>query len=201
MGIIKKIFDPEIAAWLGTLAPVCALVSIAVSLVLSPGFDWTYNAFSDLGVSEVALIFNLGLILTGLLTSIFAIGVARTEKDSIFGLIGAVGLLFLGVSAAGAGVFTEASMYMHRLVSRMCFVSLILSSIFFGVHFILKRETRALGVLALSAGILNAIAWFVIRIPGLAIMEALSGFLAIAWFIALNIRLHKKGRAKVSTQQ
>ena len=105
---LKKIFEPSVAAWFGVIAPVCALVSVGISIILSPWFSWTDNALSDLGVSPVAPIFNGGLILTGILLSLFAIAVARVRRKSSCGFAGAIGFLFAGFSVVGVGVFTEA---------------------------------------------------------------------------------------------
>jgi hypothetical membrane protein len=52
----------------GVVGPLIAYFSIGVSMVLSPWFSWESNALSDLGhaiKSEVASIFNFGLLLVG----------------------------------------------------------------------------------------------------------------------------------------
>jgi len=188
---LRKVLEPEISAWLGAAAPICAAVSISISIALSPWFSWTHNALSDLGVSEVAPIFNSGLILTGILISIFAISFAGVECDSRLCFAGANGLFVMGVSIVGVGVFTEAFMLMHILFALACFISLTLSSILIGVHFIKDRENRLLGVFALPAGILSVIVWFAINMPGIAIKEALSASPAFVWFIALAMRLRR----------
>jgi hypothetical membrane protein len=195
---LRKIFEPRVAAWLGAIAPLCAVASIGVSIAISPWFSWTHNALSDLGVSEAALIFNSGLIVTGILLSIFAIALAQVEHESLLGLAGAMELLLVGVSAVGVGVFSEDFIRMHIFFALTCFISLILSSILLGVHFTLKRETRGLGALALSAGTLSIVVWFAIRLPGVAIQEALSAFPAVAWFVALSVRLHRESGTAAS---
>jgi hypothetical membrane protein len=86
---------------------------------------------------------------------------------------------------------------MHILFAFSCFGSLISSSILLGIRYILKPETRGLGALTLSIGILSIVPWFALRIPGLAIREAVSAFPAIVWFIALSIRLRKRTAYKL----
>ena len=57
-------------ALFGFFGPLAAYISIGVSIVLSPWFSWESNALSDLGhavKSEVASIFNFGLLLAGFL--------------------------------------------------------------------------------------------------------------------------------------
>ena len=61
----------------GFFAPLIALVAIALSIAISPGFSWFENALSDLGHYTrtdlgnfqliSAIVFNSGLVITGLL--------------------------------------------------------------------------------------------------------------------------------------
>lgn len=191
MDRLRRIFEPEIAAWLGPIAPICAAIFIGISIVLSPWFSWTNNALSDLGISEVAHIFNSGLILTGLLLSIFAISFVRINQGSRLGLAGAISLFTTGVSVVGVGVFTKNSLRIHILFALICFASLILSSILLGLRFTFNRETKRIGILALSAGPLSIFVWIAIRMPGVAIQETLSGLAAFSWFIPISMRFRK----------
>jgi hypothetical membrane protein len=196
---LKKIFEPEIAAWIGALAPIFALVSIGISIALSPWFSWTQNALSDLGVSKVAPIFNSGLILTGILTSIFAIALAKAEQEDNIRLVGAIVLLFMGISTVGVGVFTEAFLGMHILFAFSCFGSLILSFTLFCVGFVLELGTKKLIYIASSITIIGFVAWYIIalspiniRLSGVATVEALIAFPFFPLYIMLSIRLHRK---------
>jgi hypothetical membrane protein len=157
---LKRIFEPKIAACFGALAPICAFLAIGISVALSPWFSWTNHTISDLGVSEVAYIFNLGLILTGIFLLIFAIAYIRIERHSRLGLAATIGLFFLGIGAMGIGVFSEAFIEMHILFAIICFGSLILSSILFSIRYALNRgvsQSRILLVIVLFIGILSII--------------------------------------------
>lgn len=196
---LKKIFEPEIAAWIGAMAPICALVSIGISIALSPWFSWTQNALSDLGVSKVAPIFNSGLILTGILTSIFAIAFAKAEQEDNIRSVGAIVLLFMGISTVGVGVFTEAFLGMHILFAFSCFGSLILSFTLFCVGFVLELDTKKIIYTASSVTIIGLVAWYIIalspiniKLSGVATMEALIAFPFFPLYIMLSIRLHRK---------
>ena len=196
---LKKIFEPEVAAWIGAIAPICALVSIGFSLALSPWFSWTQNALSDLGVSKVAPIFNSGLILTGILTSVFAIAYAKAEQEDNISLTGAIVLLFMGISTVGVGVFTEAFLGMHILFAFSCFGSLILSFTLFCVRFVLELGTKKLIYIASSITIIGLVVWYIISLSpinislrGVATLEALIAFPFFPLYIVLSIRLHRK---------
>jgi len=67
----------KLAELCGVIGPIIALAFIAFAIAYSPWFNWYTNALSDLGVGEAALIFNLGLIVGGVLTTIFAIGMMQ----------------------------------------------------------------------------------------------------------------------------
>ena len=148
-GDIKKIFKPHIAAWFGATPPICAFVFIGISIALSPWFSWTDNALSDLGVSPVAPIFNGGLILTGILLSLFAIAVTQIELKSRFGLASAISFLVAGFGVAGVGIFTEAFIELHILFAMFCFIPLLLSFILFGVRWALKRGISSSKILTI----------------------------------------------------
>ncbi|MFX0203910.1 MAG: DUF998 domain-containing protein [Candidatus Hodarchaeota archaeon] len=195
---LRKIVEPEVASWLGAMAPVSAIASIGVSLAFSPWFSWRRNALSDLGISEVAPIFNSGLVVTGILLSVFAIALARVERKNSLGLTGSIGILSMGVSIVGVGVFTEAFLRVHILFAFSCFASLILSSILLGIRFTLDQETRALGVVALSSGALSIIVTTTYRPQGVAILETVIAFPFIPWYVALVLRLYRKSGAETS---
>ena len=65
--------EERVYALFGVVGPLVAYISMGVSIVLSPWFSWESNALSDLGHafrSEVASIFNFGLLLAGFLMMI-----------------------------------------------------------------------------------------------------------------------------------
>ena len=66
---------------LGIIGPIIALVTTLISIAMSPWFSFRYDALSDLGVSDIGLLFNSGLVICGVFGSIFAIGFfAISEK-------------------------------------------------------------------------------------------------------------------------
>lgn len=189
-----EIIEPRIAAWFGVIAPIWALVSIGISIALSPWFNWTDNALSDLGVSSMAPIFNSGLIVCGILASLFIFGSAKMERKNRLGLIGLIVLLLSSISLVGIGVFSEASGMIHFYFSAAFFVLFIISSIILGIHFALNVSNRKLGIFTFLVGIISFIGWVgwaIIRPKGVAIPETISAFMAFFLLIVLSIRMYR----------
>jgi hypothetical membrane protein len=212
-GILRNIFDPKIAVWFGIITPIFAITSISVAIILSPWFSWTYNALSDLGISPVAPIFNVGLIVTGILLGVFTIALIRVEWQKKLGVLGSLSLLSAGISTACIGVFTEAYMGIHILFALSCFISLTLSCILFTLRFAIDSETRIFAGLTLSTIILHIIVWVIISpsygsIPienfevfqstPIALLEIFIAFPFLPWYIALCLRL-KRNRDGANT--
>ncbi|MGQ9469529.1 MAG: DUF998 domain-containing protein [Nitrososphaerales archaeon] len=163
-------------------------------MTLSPWFSWTNNALSDLGVSSVAMIFNFGLIVCGVLASIFIVGLSRIERTSSLGLAGSIVLLLSSLSLIGIGFFSEAFGLIHLYFSASFFMLFILSSIILGIHYTFGASNRRLGILTFLIGIISLISWVIwaiIHQKGVAIPETINAFLAFFWFIVLSIRVYR----------
>jgi len=161
---LKKVFNPEVAMWFGIIAPICAVVFVGMSILLSPWFSWTDNALSDLGVSPAALIFNAGLVLTGILLSLFAIAVARTERGSCYGFAAAICFLCASLGVVGVGVFTEAFINLHLLCAMLCGFSFLLSCLLFGVGWAVKRGVSRSKILIalILLGVIGGVSGFIV---------------------------------------
>lgn len=163
---LEKMIEPRIAAYIGVLAPLVAFLSIGISIALSPWFSWDNHALSDLGVSPVAPIFNVGLMVTGILLAIFAIAFARTVRDNTLMYAGSISLLILGLGVVGIDIFTEATIGLHILFAMICFGSLLFSTLLFGIRYALDRgvsRSRITRVLVV-AGVVITIAMGAFRI-------------------------------------
>ena len=96
----------------GLLSPIVAYTLIFSAIISAKTFSWTSNALSDLGIPDpwnnymVPLLFNTGLIISGLLFSLFAIGFILSRK-SLLGKVGGVFLFLDAISLMFIGVFPE----------------------------------------------------------------------------------------------
>ncbi|MEE8181774.1 MAG: hypothetical protein V3T87_00505, partial [Candidatus Thorarchaeota archaeon] len=76
---------------MAALAPLFALTCIAIAILISPDFSWTGNALSDLGHyirTDIgpnpvvrAIIFNVGLTVTGIVMVYYIIWLFRQLND------------------------------------------------------------------------------------------------------------------------
>ena len=119
-------------ALFGVFGTLVAYISIGVSIVLSPRPSWESNALSDLGhavKSEVASIFNFGLLLAGFLLMVYAVTAFRkhTKYTSICLLISAFMIQLLAT-------FAEVYGFLHYAVSVPHFIMLSITSIAYTIE-------------------------------------------------------------------
>ena len=180
-------------ALLGLLAPLIAIFFIAVSIVLSPWFSWGSNALSDLGrsaatdgasKSEVAPLFNFGLLLCGFLIILYSFTSFRKHAKYTSYV-----LIIAGLALQLVATFDEVYGSLHFLVSVLFFAALGFASISYCVE---KRS-----VLAFAALVIGSVSWILygleIYSAGIAVPETISSMATVLWVMlsALRIYLHK----------
>jgi hypothetical membrane protein len=180
-------------ALLGILAPLIAIFFIALSIGLSPWFSWGSNALSDLGrsaatdvapKSEVAPLFNFGLLLCGFLIIVYLFTCFRKHAKYTSYV-----LVFTGLSLQLVATFDEVYGSLHFLVSVLFFAALGFASISYSVE---KRS-----VLAFAALVIGSVSWLLygleIYSAGIAVPETISSMATVLWVMlsALRIYLHK----------
>jgi hypothetical membrane protein len=175
--------EERVYALFGVFGPLMVYVSIALSLVLSPWFNWKTNALSDLGHavnSHVASIFNFGLLLAGFLLMIYATTVFKKHaKYSSFCLL--VSTFLVQLLAA----FNEVYGSIHYVVAVPHFVMLSLTSIVYTVE---KRSAVALitFIIVMFSWLLYGLNIFNI---GIAVPETVSK-LVVAWIMYSAIKIY-----------
>lgn len=167
---------------LGGLVPFAVLVlSVGLSIMLSPWFSFNLNALSDLGISEARHIFNFGLITSGVL--LFIGEFFRRRSDKIPEKMISNQVMLSAASLALIGVFTLESYALHMIAAITFFIAGPAVVVFFGIGRWKTRTGKALVFL----GIFSIALWLVPRPgPGIAIPEAVS---AVIIFAAFNIRV------------
>jgi hypothetical membrane protein len=173
----------RVYALFGVFGPLLVYVSIALSLALSPWFNWETNMLSDLGdavTSNTAAIFNFGLLLAGFFMMVYALTVFKKHaKYSSFCLL--VSTFFVQLLAA----FNEAYGSLHYAVAVPHFLMLSLTSIVYTVE---KRSAVALTTfgIAMFSWLLYTLNIFNI---GIAVPETVSK-LVVAWIMYSAIKIY-----------
>lgn len=184
----------RIAGVCGIASQVIGLVSLLVAVSMSPWFSWTENYLSVLGVKGSATtLFNSGLILTGLLSLVFAIGLGKSFLSSrLLGQLGMVGLALGSVALSAMGIFPRSIDIPHNCASLAFFLFISLAIFLIGLRLITLSQ-KAWGVLSLTVVILinvfQLIPW---PWSGGAIPQLLSVLPWSLWTMTFGVRLLMK---------
>jgi len=162
------------AGILGLLIPyVCIFTSIA----LSPWFSWSKNALSDLGhsvKSNVAPVFNLGLVIGGILIYQYSTSLSNYSKMLTHYFLAFSALLLVLI-----GVFDEVYGLIHFIVSLAFFITVLLTTL---VYVYEKRSK-----IAIIAFIIGVCSWVVYGLRvfeiGVSVPEILSAFAVTSWVV------------------
>jgi hypothetical membrane protein len=189
------------------LTPVVAFTCIFLAIYYAPGFSWTENALSDLGVmpGDTSALYNYGLIVSGILGFVFAtslFGVMRffdvlsaDGKPHVLIYRGESGALFFSLAClalVAIGVFPEDVRYLHTLASVAFFVLLILALLRLGIAFLqVKRKPWA--VFTLLLGVVALVPWvllFAVRyVSGVAVPEFISAVAGAVWAVVFGYEM------------
>ena len=175
--------EERVYALFGFIGPVLLYVSIGLSLFLSPWFSWERNALSDLGHainSDVAAIFNGGLLLAGFLLMVYAATILKKHaKYTSYSLWAST--FFVQLIA----VFNEAYGSLHYVVAVPHFLMLILTSIVYSME---KRSK-----LALTTFLIVMFSWLLYTLPlfniGIAVPETISK-IVVVWIMYSAIKIY-----------
>lgn len=183
----------------GVLTPFVAFTFILLAIAFYPQFSWQNNALSDLGVvlGVTSILFNTGLVLTGVLAFIFALGLFLYFKENVVGRIGTVFLALATLFLIAIGVFNENFSPTHYVVSVAFFSLLGVSLIANTVAFAYKRQVK-LAHFTLILALIAAEIWllyFTIRfVSGVAIPEFISGLAGAIWAAVLGYLMIKSAK-------
>jgi hypothetical membrane protein len=167
----------------GLIGPLTAIFFMFVSIILSPWFSWWNNALSDLGHSldsEVAPLFNFGLLTSGFCVIVYSITVFRSYAKHTSFL-----LTIAGLSLQLIATFDEVYDSLHFLVSVLFFLSLGFAS----TAYIIEKKS----VVALAALIIGSASWVLygsgIYSSGIAVPETISAIAVSVWVMLSAIRI------------
>ena len=204
----------KFAGFLGIIGSILGLVAVFLATVLcgvecsdtlegqfaaswraDGSFSWEINALSDLGVSEVADIFNYSLILVGILNFVFAVGFMKAYAGTRASFFSVLLLIIGGVCLSFIGVFTEAYGVLHFVVSSGFFIFFPISIILIGVTFVSSSNNgmRYFSVLVGALALITISSYFtgIFRTLGygFSVPEYISAAIISTWVIYMGINL------------
>ena len=172
----------SLGALFGVLGPLLVYLSIAVSLFVSPWFNWQTNALSDLGHavnSDAAPIFNGGLFLAGFCLMIYSITAFKKHAN-----YSSTSLLVSSFFVQMLAVINEAYGSLHYVAAVPHFLTLSLTSIVYGYE---KRSKFAIAtfVVVMFTWLLYSLGAFNM---GIAVPETMSK-LVLLWILWSGIKI------------
>jgi len=180
----------RITGTVGLIAPFFSFACILLSIASWSPFNWVNNALSDLGVQSgiTRIIFNNGLVFSGLLFIIFAMGISPLIGKLILGKVGAAVFILACVALIGIGIFNENFSPAHSML------------VLVGAFWIEERHKLSMFTLALS---LAAAATWVLQftvhyVSNVAVPEFVSGLLGAIWTIELSYLMLEKSKNDTS---
>jgi len=179
------------------LVPIISTIFISIAISRAERwFAWQHNWLSDLGVHNgSAMPFNLGLIISGALTILIAVGLFHYFEDNLIFNIGKTTFLIAAISLMLIGIFTEDYSPHHYIVSVMFFSLSLISIIIFGIGHLIENKMIGLWfcLLGVSGGMMWAIPW-----PGTAgaIPEATSIVFIVAFSITIGVKMITASRTR-----
>lgn len=185
----KRTLTLRAAGLCGVASPIIALALISLAISMSPWFSWTENALSDLGVrGTAAVLFNSGLVIGGILTGIFAVGLRETLRSRTLSHAGALIFVLDAAALCAIGVFPETTGKIHFYVSVAFFTLFPIAMFLIGASMTRFSSERKLGLFTVLVGLVAAVIW-AFQWDGVAIPEIVAGVSASAWSIIFGTRL------------
>ena len=166
--------------------------------MLEKSFSWNKNALSDIGVSQTAWLFNIALIIGGLLNLLFAFGLRNYLGKIRWLKIGVSLLIVSSISLALVGVFTENYSIIHALVALGYLLLAPVAIICIGQEVKSKKFGKVsltLGIIALLAIFGLPVITFVVNLQiGFAVPEFAESLLLSIWTFWVSINLLQRNR-------
>jgi hypothetical membrane protein len=189
----------------GVVGPIVGIVLALIAISCSPWFSWTGNYLSDLGANRgyVSTLFNSGVIISGALIAIFAIGLKSTLPGLTRGGVGAIALILGAVALFFIGIFPETAGVIHTYVSTFYFVLVIIALLLIGSSMMREASQRSLGLFIFTTGLLTIAPGIALAViagssgVGGAIPELIVSLGVMVCTVILSVRLFKQAPDKV----
>lgn len=140
----------EYFVYLGVVAIVFAWIIIFLNWILNPWFIFTKHAYSDFGAGRACCpwLYNVGLIITGILLILFSFGLTYLAQNKIE-VFGAGNIFVGGIFLALIGIFPGGT-YPHVCVSTWFFIQMNIAFLIIGVGMTVRKSEFGLIILLLA---------------------------------------------------
>lgn len=181
--IYRRIFK-----YSGLVAVITAWIVIWICISLNPWFVFTRDAFSDLGGSEayMPLIYNYGLIITGILILLYSIYLILDSKNKIE-TVGSAFMFIAGLFLILIGIFPSGTRP-HTFVSLWFFIQANLSILTWGFGLV-ARNQKKIGESIILIALIGGLIGFSVDWPSAAMAEAF-GIIIIDLWVILMLKIH-----------
>ncbi|MGC9009796.1 MAG: DUF998 domain-containing protein [Sulfolobales archaeon] len=171
----------------GLIAALFAWAIIILSISQNPWFDLYKHALSDLGDPVRAnkpWIYNLGLIITGVLTCIYSLYLTYVASNKIHVFASAM-IFVAGIFLALIGLYPSGTRP-HVFVSTWFFIQIWISMLAFFIEALINRR-RLNGVILGLITVIGPLGALLIKWPSTALLEIYGIILVDIYVIILTI--------------
>ncbi len=182
----------RVSAAFGVLSVVASLEAIAAAILIAEQFSWAVNALSDLGQAswESTAVFNLGLIVSGLLALPLGIVLARNAR-TLLHAAGSVAFSLAAMCLSLIGVFALPAPQ-HGTVAVGFFIGFTIALLLYGAGDA-RSGMRLRGLATVALALVHVLAWVIwigLGGPGgVAIPELVGSVCISAWILGTAARL------------
>jgi hypothetical membrane protein len=187
----------KIAGAVGLIGPFFSFACIFLAIATWPLFNWTNNALSDLGVQSgiTPIIFNYGLVISGIFFIIFATGLFPLIGKYLVGKVGASVFILSCIALVGIGIFNEGFSPAHYIFSVAFFVLFPISMLILVGAFWIEGK-RKISIFTLAMALSAAIVWglqlTIHYVSNVAIPEFVSGLFGATWMLVASYLMLKE---------
>ena len=204
MGQVEKLKNMPKGNLIGFIGPMISFITIAASISILPGFSWSDNPLSDLGswfrsdLGELqfvsAVLFNGGLIITGLMVLYFIIWLIKQIGDTPSKVALSI-FACTSILLAGIGIFSEDYHLGHIFTAVPFFLLIPIALGAIGVVWFRLSEMRFLGIVSIILCTISLLIMFQLAVTTLstAVFEILEAIVVMGWVWFVNYS-HYSGR-------
>ncbi|MFW9810838.1 MAG: DUF998 domain-containing protein [Candidatus Thorarchaeota archaeon] len=146
---LGELIDEEHFPFWGFAGSIVGLVFIVTPQFFYTGtlgepfsmFNHAVSELGELGVSELAWMFNSGMFLAGILYIPFMVGLGL-YLDNIISKIAAIGGVYSAVSIVLVGVYPMNYMYQHSVAAISFFLSGMVMTLLWAIAILVQKEVR-----------------------------------------------------------